>query len=176
MATAQRREYERRRNSTPMRRKQHARWERERYQRNALYRKRQLKARLQRMRQPAEQARNGLRNARRRERDRTGAATLTVGEQRGLLRAWAYRCAYCDKRVYRDALPNKPRKLNWDHVDPSRGFTLSNVVPACRLCNIRKGARTPEQWLGPDEAAAFRARHKATLKAARIAQVQALQV
>lgn len=36
-----------------------------------------------------------------------------------------------------------------DHVIPiSRGgvHCLENVVPACRSCNARKGARTPEEW------------------------------
>ena len=47
------------------------------------------------------------------------------------------RCAYCGQ----DNL-----SLTQDHVIPlSRGgnHTISNIVPACQVCNSRKGARTP---------------------------------
>ena len=50
-------------------------------------------------------------------------------------------CAYCGEQYSRD-------KLTRDHVVPrSRGGqdTWMNVVAACRFCNHRKGARTPEE-------------------------------
>lgn len=38
---------------------------------------------------------------------------------------------------------------NRDHVVPVRrgGCAVGNLVPACRRCNISKGARTPDEWL-----------------------------
>jgi hypothetical protein len=50
-------------------------------------------------------------------------------------------CAYCGERVHRN-------ELTRDHVIPrSRGGSdnWNNVVSACRACNVRKAARTPEQ-------------------------------
>ena len=49
---------------------------------------------------------------------------------------WGQVCAYC----------GKPRKLTVDHVVPlSKGgnHTKSNIVPACRSCNSKKGDREP---------------------------------
>jgi len=56
-----------------------------------------------------------------------------------LLDAYGHRCAYC-------GAPGVA--LSPDHVVPlARGGsnTLSNVVPACRECNSRKQARTPDE-------------------------------
>jgi 5-methylcytosine-specific restriction endonuclease McrA len=50
-----------------------------------------------------------------------------------------YACQYCGRET---------RDLTLDHVVPrSQGGVHSweNVVSACRLCNRRKGGRTPEQ-------------------------------
>lgn len=50
-------------------------------------------------------------------------------------------CGYCGQRFHRN-------ELTRDHVIPrSRGGSdnWSNVVTACRACNVRKAARTPEQ-------------------------------
>jgi len=50
-------------------------------------------------------------------------------------------CAYCGG-VF------NPRKLELEHIHPeSRGGAWSwmNLVAACRYCNSRKGARTPEE-------------------------------
>ena len=54
-------------------------------------------------------------------------------------------CAYCGDHFSRD-------KLTRDHILPrSRGGqdTWMNVVAACRYCNHRKGARTPEESRTP---------------------------
>lgn len=50
-------------------------------------------------------------------------------------------CQYCGRRA-------SPRDLNLDHVMPrSRGgpMTWENVVCSCRVCNLRKGGRTPAE-------------------------------
>ncbi len=50
-------------------------------------------------------------------------------------------CQYCARQA-------SPRELNLDHVMPrSRGgpMTWENVVCSCRICNLRKGGRTPPE-------------------------------
>src|SRR5690606_26466496 len=50
-------------------------------------------------------------------------------------------CAYCGAR-------HRPSELTAEHVQPrSRGGKTSwtNLVSACKPCNLRKGDRTPEQ-------------------------------
>ena len=52
-----------------------------------------------------------------------------------------HQCQYCARRP-------PLRELNIDHIVPrSRGGTDSweNLVTACRLCNLRKGWRTPDE-------------------------------
>ncbi len=64
---------------------------------------------------------------------------LSPAEWKWLVETFGYRCAYCGRPSH-DLTP--------DHITPlSRGGhnTLSNIVPACRTCNSRKGARTPEE-------------------------------
>jgi 5-methylcytosine-specific restriction endonuclease McrA len=61
---------------------------------------------------------------------------LTALEWAEIKAVYSYRCAYCGQM--------KP--LTQDHVIPiSKGgeHTASNIVPACRSCNSRKGARLP---------------------------------
>lgn len=51
-----------------------------------------------------------------------------------------YRCVYC----------NATQGLTLDHLVPqSRGgiHEVSNLVTACRSCNSKKNAKTPEEWL-----------------------------
>ena len=51
-----------------------------------------------------------------------------------------YRCAYCA------AICDAP---HCDHIEPlSRGGSseMDNLTTACAECNIRKGARTPDEW------------------------------
>jgi stalled ribosome alternative rescue factor ArfA len=76
-----------------------------------------------------------------------------VAYQRGNLWGWEvrsyvlhkfqHRCAYC----HTSAVP-----MELDHVLPkSRGGTdrVSNLVPACHLCNSEKGNRTAAEWGHP---------------------------
>jgi uncharacterized Zn-finger protein len=55
-----------------------------------------------------------------------------------LQEAYDHRCVYCGKRF--------KGKLTQDHITPlSRGgsHTVSNIVPACNLCNSKKNAGSP---------------------------------
>jgi 5-methylcytosine-specific restriction endonuclease McrA len=65
---------------------------------------------------------------------------LTASEWFQILREHKNRCAYC----------GADGKLTQDHKTPlCRGgsHTASNVVPACGLCNSRKGRRTYEEFV-----------------------------
>lgn len=54
------------------------------------------------------------------------------------------RCRYCARTVrWHDR--RGERGGTYDHVDPTGGTTVSNLVVACRGCNIRKGRRTPAE-------------------------------
>lgn len=60
--------------------------------------------------------------------------TLTQEQWDDVLKAFNHCCAYC----------LQPKKLTMDHVIPvSKGgpHTAENVVPSCKSCNSRKGAR-----------------------------------
>jgi 5-methylcytosine-specific restriction endonuclease McrA len=75
---------------------------------------------------------------RRYERVRRPAIRLT---RKNLMLRDAHQCQYCARRP-------AVRDLNIDHVLPrSRGGEDSweNLVTACRICNLRKGRRTPEE-------------------------------
>ncbi len=75
---------------------------------------------------------------RRYERVRRPAIRLT---RKNLMLRDAHQCQYCARRP-------PVRDLNIDHVIPrSRGGEDSweNLVTACRVCNLRKGRRTPEE-------------------------------
>jgi len=67
---------------------------------------------------------------------------LPLGHDNGLLfRRDSHICAYCGELFDR-------RKLTRDHIFPrARGGrdTWTNVVAACRACNMRKACRTPEE-------------------------------
>lgn len=59
---------------------------------------------------------------------------LTAAQWREIKALYKYRCAYCHKK--------KP--LTQDHVlalNNGGSHTFSNVIPACRTCNSRKGTR-----------------------------------
>src|SRR5271165_5174026 len=53
-------------------------------------------------------------------------------------------CRYCGREVNWNDRKGK-RGGTYDHVQPRGDNTLENVVVACRECNTRKGARTPDQ-------------------------------
>lgn len=70
--------------------------------------------------------------------DRLPRTTIRLTRRNVFLRD-AHTCQYCGRRA-------TPRDLNLDHVHPrSRGGPMSweNVVCSCRVCNLRKGGRTP---------------------------------
>src|SRR5579863_2726386 len=72
--------------------------------------------------------------------DRTPKVTVRL-TRRNLMFRDAHQCQYCGKQP-------PLRDLNIDHVVPrSRGGddTWENLVTACRVCNLRKGWRTPEE-------------------------------
>lgn len=72
--------------------------------------------------------------------DRTPRITVRLTRRNLMLRD-AHQCQYCGKRP-------PVRELNIDHVLPrSRGGgdTWENLVTACRICNLRKGWRTPDE-------------------------------
>ena len=67
---------------------------------------------------------------------------LTAAQWRNILDEYNHRCAYCGI---------KSEHLTMDHVSPlSRGgkHSASNVVPACKSCNGKKWAKTPEERFG----------------------------
>jgi 5-methylcytosine-specific restriction endonuclease McrA len=70
---------------------------------------------------------------------RNGAprSDLTAAQWTAIKAHYSYRCVYCG---------TKPKRLTQDHVTPlSKGgsHTVSNIVPACRSCNSRKGTGGP---------------------------------
>jgi 5-methylcytosine-specific restriction endonuclease McrA len=70
---------------------------------------------------------------RRRARELGAAGNFTTFEWRGLMVRFGHRCAYCGAQG----------PLQADHRIPlSRGGThhIENILPACRSCNLRKGA------------------------------------
>ncbi len=72
--------------------------------------------------------------------DRTPRATIRLTRKNLMVRD-AHQCQYCGKTP-------PVRDLNIDHVMPrSRGGPDSweNLVTACRVCNLRKGWKTPEE-------------------------------
>ncbi len=72
--------------------------------------------------------------------DRMPRSTLRLTRRNIFLRD-AHTCQYCGRRA-------TPRDLNLDHVMPrSRGGPMSweNLVCSCRVCNLRKGGRTPAE-------------------------------
>lgn len=68
------------------------------------------------------------------ERFGKGCNTLTLEEWKAIKARYQNRCAYCHQR----------RPLTKDHLVPlSKGgfHTAINVIPACKSCNSKKGAR-----------------------------------
>ena len=72
--------------------------------------------------------------------ERTPRVTVRL-TRRNLMFRDAHQCQYCGKRP-------PVRDLNIDHVMPrSRGGgdSWENLVTACRICNLRKGWKTPDE-------------------------------
>jgi 5-methylcytosine-specific restriction endonuclease McrA len=72
--------------------------------------------------------------------ERTRRPVIRLSRKNVMLRD-AHQCQYCGRRL-------PVRDLNIDHVLPrSRGGPDSweNLVTACRICNLRKGWRTPDE-------------------------------
>jgi len=73
-------------------------------------------------------------------------------------------CFYCEEKPTRVfdmdprpyAVPTMPCH-GLDRLDSSKGYTLSNVVPCCFLCNMMKWNSTPEDFLLRVEKVAARA-------------------
>ena len=68
---------------------------------------------------------------------------FTAGQWKALKESYHYCCAYCGK---------KSQRLEKDHITPlSKGgaHTLSNIVPACKSCNCRKGVKGPLKPVQP---------------------------
>ncbi len=85
-------------------------------------------------RNPAARA---LNEQRRRARIAGVGGNVTREEWRAILERHDHKCAYC----------GSPNDITMDHVIPiSRGgrHVAENLVPACRPCNSRKGARCLE--------------------------------
>lgn len=80
-----------------------------------------------------------LRFRRREARQRGLEHTLTAAEYEDILERYGYACAYCGRSDV---------ELEKEHIIPvaqGGGFTKDNIVPACKSCNLRKWAKTPEQ-------------------------------
>ena len=63
---------------------------------------------------------------------------FTAAQWREMQAAYDHRCVYCGKRA--------KGHLTQDHIlalSQGGSHTLSNIVPACRSCNSRKGTRPP---------------------------------
>lgn len=74
----------------------------------------------------------------RRREAKLAEGSLTLQQWRAILAAHGGCCAYCGGAA-----------TEMDHVIPlSRGgrHDKDNIVPACRSCNARKHAKTPEEW------------------------------
>ncbi len=70
---------------------------------------------------------------------------LTLREWEELKAAYDSRCAYCGK---------KQERLSQDHVialDNGGQHRITNIVPACRSCNSRKGNRETMVPMKPSE-------------------------
>jgi 5-methylcytosine-specific restriction endonuclease McrA len=69
---------------------------------------------------------------------------FTAAQWREMQEAYDHRCVYCGKR--------RKGKLTQDHITPlSKGgsHTRSNIVPACRSCNCKKGRRLAPKFIQP---------------------------
>ncbi len=76
-------------------------------------------------------------NRLRRARKLGAIGSITSDQWASIKAAYAWRCAYCGKMS---------ASLTQDHVIPlslGGSHTPANIIPACRACNSKKGARPP---------------------------------
>lgn len=66
-------------------------------------------------------------------------STLTPEEWDGVLYNYNYCCAYCGSDGPLD-------KEHWVPASRGGGYTKDNIVPACGICNSRKGTMTGEEF------------------------------
>jgi len=69
-------------------------------------------------------------------------ATLTAEQWQEILEEYDYKCAYCGRG---DVPLEQEHKMP---VSRGGGYTKDNIVPACRACNLRKGTKTSDEFLG----------------------------
>lgn len=75
--------------------------------------------------------------ARRARKKEAAVVDLSRAQWEEIKAAYGNRCVYCGRKM---------RKLSQDHIIPlSKGgdHTVSNIVPACLTCNLKKGNRAP---------------------------------
>lgn len=77
----------------------------------------------------------------RNSRKRNLPATLTQEQWIGILDKHDYSCAYCG-----DASAKLVQE-HWLPLSRGGGYTIDNIVPACRTCNSRKHTMTGEEYL-----------------------------
>ncbi len=84
-------------------------------------------------------------SARRRARiKRNGFEKVTKDELDDLFNKQDGKCGYCKRAINDDT-------AHLDHVEPiSRGgaHALYNLIWACQRCNLSKGSKTVDEWLG----------------------------
>lgn len=76
----------------------------------------------------------------RRIRERGTIGSHTLAEWQARIKEFGGRCFYCGKQ----------KQLTRDHNIPlTRGGTnfISNILPACRICNLRKRTKTAEEFI-----------------------------
>jgi 5-methylcytosine-specific restriction endonuclease McrA len=81
-------------------------------------------------------------NAKRQAHKKQLPVSLSTQEWNAILEHYGHCCAYCGKPE------SEAGTLAQEHVYPlSRGggYTVTNIVPACKTCNSRKRNRTPEE-------------------------------
>lgn len=81
-----------------------------------------------------------LDNQKRRARERSLPATLTISQWRACKEHFNNACAYCGK---------ESQKLQQEHFVPvvsDGNYTLNNIIPSCRRCNESKNDRDFFSW------------------------------
>jgi 5-methylcytosine-specific restriction endonuclease McrA len=84
-----------------------------------------------------------LRKAQKHARRLRAVGAFTAEEWQAKLERYDYRCHWCGERI--KGTPHA------DHLIPlSRGGenTISNIVPACKSCNLSKRNKLPHEWTG----------------------------